>query len=186
MEGREESAGPARLRVGVIVERKVSAGPWAVTQWLVTDLLIGGGPAAPQTLAAGPGWERLYAGSLEIRLFRDAIAGYLHNLGSAQPVVYVILRPDEEGDGMHPFHLTVCPVEAQDYLVGGAEIVETVPMPGAIAAWAQAFVDRHPRPQPFRKRRQTAKTDTTDTATTDEPANGSGPRACGIAGGGRR
>jgi hypothetical protein len=172
----KEDVGPARLRVGVVVERKVSAGPWGLPQWRVTDLLIGGGPeAAPQTLAAGPGWERFYAGTLEIRLFRDAIAGYLHNLASAQPVVYGILRPDEEGDGMHPFHLTVCPVEAQDYLVGGAEIVETAPMPAAVAAWVQAFVDRHPQPEPFRKRRQTAKT-----------AEGSEPQACGAERAGRR
>lgn len=176
MEALREDAGAARLRVGVVVERKASVGPWAATQWRVTDLIIGGGPeAAPQTLAAGPGWERLYAGNLEIQLFRDAITGYLHNLGSAQPVVYVILRPDETGDGMHPFHLTVCPVEAQDYLVGGAEIVETVPMPAAVCAWLQAFIDRHPHPEPFRKRRQTAKTE-----------GGSGPRACGLAGEGRR
>ncbi len=174
--------GAARLRVGLVLGQTVSAGPWAATQWRVSDLIIGGGPeAAPRTLAAGPGWERLYAGNLEIQLFRDAIAGYLHNLASAQPVVYVILRPDEAGDGMHPFHLTVCPVDAQDYLVGGAEIVETVPMPAAIAAWLQAFIDRHPRPEPFRKRRQTAKT-----ATTDEAANGGGPPACGVAGEGRR
>lgn len=177
------TAGDAPLthvRVGVVLEQTASAGPWAVTQWRVTDLIIGGGPAAaPQTLAAGPGWERLYAGNLEIRLFRDAIAGYLHNLGSAQPVVYVILRPDEEGDGMHPFHLTVCPVEAQDYLVGGAEIVETVPMPAAICAWVQAFVDRNPQPEPFRKRRQTAKT-------TETAGGGSGPHGCGTAGEGRR
>lgn len=182
MEALIEGAGAARLRVGVVLERTVSAGPWAATEWRVTDLIIGGGPeAAPQTLTAGRGWERLYAGNLEIQLFRDAIAGYLHNLGSAQPVVYVILRPDEEGDGMHPFHLTVCPVDAQDYLVGGAEIVETVAMPAAICAWLQAFVDRHPRPEPFRKRRQTAKT-----ATTDEAANGGGPQACGVAGKRRR
>lgn len=176
MEALKEDASAARMRVGVVLEQTASAGPWAVMQWRVTDLLIGGGPeAVVQTLAAGPGWERLYAGNLEIELFRDAIAGYLHNLASAQPVVYVILRPDEEGDGMHPFHLTVCPVEAQDYLVGGAEIVETVPMPGAIAAWVQAFIDRHPQPEPFRKRRQTAKT-----------AEGSGPQACGTERAGRR
>lgn len=175
MQGREESAGPTRLRVGVIVERKVGTGPWPETQWLIADLLIGGGPAAPQTLAAGPGWERFYAGSLEIELFRDAIAGYRHNLGSAQPVVYIILRPNEAGDGMHPFHLTLCPVDAQDYLVGGAEIVETVPMPAAIALWLQAFVDCHPPPQPFRKRRQTAKT-----------AGGGAPQACAMDSGRRR
>ena len=168
MEALKQDSGPARLRVGVVVERKASVGPWAAVAWRICDLLIGGGPAAaPQTLAAGPGWERLYAGNLELELFRDAIAGYLHNLGSARPVIYVVLRPDEEGDGMHPYHLTVCPVDAQDYLVGGAEIVETVAMPAVIAAWVQDFVDRHPQPQAFRKRRQTAKT-----------ASGAAPQAC--------
>ena len=168
MEALRQDADPARLRVGVVIERTEGASSWGAVEWRVSGLLIGGGPeTAPQTLAAGPDWERSYTGTLEIQLFRDAIAGYLHNLGSAQPVVYVILRPDEEGDNMHPFHLTVCPVEAQDYLVGGAEIVETLAMPAAIAAWVQAFVDRHPRPQPFRKRRQTAKTE-----------GGAAPQAC--------
>ena len=57
-------------------------------------------------------------------------------------------------DGPQPFLVTASPYEAQQYQVGGDEIVEPVAMPEAVIAWVRDFVDRHHVDEPFVKRKR--------------------------------
>ena len=113
-------------------------------------------PASPaRSLACGDGWAQFYGGNLDIELFRGETEGYLTNLSQDLPVVYVVLRRNEESDGLdfQPFLATVCPYEAMGYTSGGDDIVEGVPMPPPITAWVREFVARHHVDVPFVKRK---------------------------------
>ncbi len=157
---------PDGIPVGVVLERRDSRHPWQDHTWTVQAVMLGGGPAGDwRVLEAGSGWTRYYAGSLDLRLYPRETEGYRRNLSRDPPSVYVVLRPGEDpgeagGDGRHevvPFLMTVCPFEAQDYMDSGEETVESVPMPAGMAAWVQAFVDRHHVDEPFIKRKQKPK-----------------------------
>lgn len=148
----------ARLAVGIVLERRETRHPWQDHAWRVEGLLVGGGPSGGwRPLESGTGWTRYYAGTLELKLHPDEVPSYRYNLGSRQLALYVILRRSQGENEVTPFHVTACPVEAQDYMTGGDEIVEAVVMPPMIVAWLQEYVDRHPVPEAFVKRSKSAK-----------------------------
>ncbi|WP_119461917.1 DUF3305 domain-containing protein [Rhodospirillaceae bacterium SYSU D60014] len=145
------------MRVGVVVERRKIDHPWQEYAWRPVAVV----PGAPST----DGWRLLHeegerarylAGGLSIELFPGETGGYRHNLSQKVPVVFVILRSgdDESGPPFKPFHTTVCPYEAEEYLDGGDDTVEAVPMPEAIAAWVGAYVAAYHRDVPFKKRKR--------------------------------
>lgn len=163
-EGTRGSIPPAdRVRVGVVLERRDSDHPWQDHVWRARAVMPGGGPGGSwRLLETGAGWRRYYAGSLVLRLYPRETEGYRQNLSQTTPAVYVVLRPGTEDAGadtheVKPFLVTVCPFEAQDYLDSGEEAVESVPMPAELAAWLQAFIDRHHVDEPFIKRKQKPK-----------------------------
>lgn len=148
------------LRVGVVMRRQPSRHRWQDHLWRAVAVL----PGAPET----ENWRLLHdttdatdylAATLPIDLFPGETSGYLQNLAQQTPVVYVVLRPNEGGSSddpdcpVRPFHVTVCPFEAQDYLDGDDQ-VEVVPMPQAIASWTAEFARRNHVERPFEKRRR--------------------------------
>ena len=149
---------PESMTVGIVLERRVIQQPWEAINWSVNDVILGGGP--------DDGWRELlrsddrccfFAGNLTLILHPDEVLSYRYNLESATPVVYVILRPAETPYGMAPFLATICPVEAQDYMDSGDEVVEAVTMAEPLAAWVWDFVNRHPVRESFAKRKRTPK-----------------------------
>lgn len=156
----------ARTTIGIVAERRESRHAWATAAWRPTAVIAGGGPNdAPRLLDQAPGASRWYVGCLDIELFQKETAGYLENLASGQPQVFVVLRRRGADDGVTPFLVTVCPFEAQSYLDSGEDVVEGVAMPPALVAWVQAFVDRHHVDEPFVKRKQKPK----QAAAVDDP-----------------
>ncbi len=151
---------PSRLKVGVVIERRVSDNAWVDAVWRPVEVIPGGPEVEDwRILAQSPGWTRFYCGRLTVELFRKETEGYRRNLTMDQPRVWVVLRNGER-DGervMAPFHATVCPYEAESYQLSGDDLVEGVPMPGEIGAVLQAFVERHHVDAPFVKRKQKPK-----------------------------
>lgn len=145
----------AAMPITVLIERRASDHAWQDYVWRPLGVLphIAGEPG--QVLACGDGWSQFYGGNLDIELFRGETEGYLTNLSQDVPVVYVVLRRNEESDGLdfQPFLATVCPYEAMGYTSGGDDIVEGVPMPPPITAWVREFVARHHVDVPFVKRK---------------------------------
>ena len=89
--------------------------------------------------------------------FRKETEAYKVNLEEAQPVIYVILREDEDADEDAPMavHLvTASPYEAQDYLDSGDEIVARLDMPDDVEAFIRSFVAAHHVEEKFKKRRR--------------------------------
>ncbi len=154
-----------RMNVGIVVERRDIDNPWEDHCWAAVAVIPG---AAPNTgkdgagedgewpvLDQAPGVVRYFAGTLPIEIFRRETEGYRLNLSNDPPVVYVVLRFDDDAPhGIEPFMATVCPNEAQLLLDGDEDLVEPVPMPDEVAAWLQDFITTHHVDQPVYKRKR--------------------------------
>lgn len=168
------------MLLGVVLRRQPSRHPWADHSWRPVAVI----PGAP----AAPAWRLLrrdgecvdyLAAALPLQLYPGETPGYLQNLSQRAPAIYIVLRPLADGDAgvddcpVRPFHVTACPVEAQDYL-DGDDRVDVVPMPGEVAAWIADFARRHHVERPFHKRRRKDRT--------RDPADG-GPDGTATGGG---
>jgi hypothetical protein len=144
--------------IGVVVERHAIHSRWATHRWHPGAVLLQVPDAAPWTkLSEEGGVARFYAGSATLTLVPSESESYLYNLASAEPRVWVILRPRAPGPDGRDVELesvTVAAGEAE-VLAGGIDIVvESVPMPEEITAWVAAFVDAHPAaPKQFKRQR---------------------------------
>jgi Protein of unknown function (DUF3305) len=146
-----------RMRVGVVLERRRIDHPWQDHAWRAVSVVPGADPVVtPRLLRQGEGWACYHLATLEIELFSRETEGYRYNLSQVRPVVYLLWRAaDTTSEGWpDPFHVTVCPYEAQDYLESGDVVVEGVAMPEAVAHWVADYVARHHVDEPFVKRRR--------------------------------
>jgi hypothetical protein len=152
-------AADAIMPVSVVVERRAANSPWIDHVWRPIGVLPVAANDHGRLLAEGEGFAQFHGGTLDIELFRGETEGYLNNLSQVSPVVYVVLRKNEdaqnpeEGLEYEPFLATVCPYEAMGYSEGNDDVVEGVPMPPEVMAWVQAFVQRHHVDTPFVKRK---------------------------------
>lgn len=139
----------------MLEHRRVPRG-WQTDEWRVVGLLPLGADDAlePWTvMAEGEGWQRLYAGRVELELFPGETASYRDNLSSSRPAVYVVLRRDA-GRGVALREATVDPGEIEAHAEAGDDLIEAVPLPEPVAAWMQDFIDRHHVERPFLKRQR--------------------------------
>lgn len=149
-----------KMAVGIVVERRMSSHPWQDHLWLPVAVIPGAAPMDP----SGP-WRELdreggrvlfHAGTLEVELYRTDTDAYLEAMAGDAPVLFVVLREDpDSAHEVSPCAATVSLYEAQDFLDTGEDIVERIPMPPAMAAWVQEFIDTHHVDQPFEKRKRT-------------------------------
>ncbi len=141
------------MKIGVVLERRRIDNPWADHVWRPVAVI----PAAPDVdeprllLREGP-IELYHAATLPIELHPAETEGYRHNLSQEKPCVYVVLRCEEPGGDPRPFHVTVCPYEAQDYSDSSSDMVDGVPAPDAILAWVADYIARNHVDLPFKKR----------------------------------
>ncbi len=144
------------MPIGVVVERRELDHPWQSYAWRAVAAI----PGAPEVnewrvLTTAPGRIRYHAGTLPLEIHHKETEGYRLNLTTERPALYVVLRYDEEVEtGIVPFMVTVCPYEAQNYLDGDEDLVESVPMPDAVAAWLADFVAEHHVDEPHYKRKR--------------------------------
>lgn len=150
---------PETMEVAVVLERSRVDHPWMEYKWRADGILVGMGALNTPWRVLRHDAERTHflAGTLPLELFRRETEGYKLNLSQPVPQVFIVLRPEEEGAHEHdvsPFHVTVCPYEAEGYDESGDEWVEGVPMPPEIQAWVQDFVTRYHVDVPFKKRKR--------------------------------
>ena len=159
-----------KMPVGIVLERRASEHPWQDHYWAPVAVMPGAAPSDPadpwRILDKGEGWTRYLAGTLTVELYRTDTEAYRTNLSGNPPVVYVVLRDDDESEHeLLPFAATASAFEAQDYLDSGEDIVEGVAMPDGMIAWVRKFIDTHHVDQPFVKRKRRRR---------DEGVEGSG------------
>lgn len=148
-----------RIAVGVLAERRKARSKWADDYWIPVAVIDG--ETALETGAVvvrDTDYTRFYMGRAEIYCHAADTEAYVHNLESAQPALFVVMRRDDEDISPLPYivhTVTFSPYEAQDYQDSAEEIVERVAIPPAIAIELMRFVSEHHVEQPFRKRSRT-------------------------------
>lgn len=144
------------LRLAVVMRRSAGVTRWARWVWRAVGVVPGVASADWKVMRQDGDVTDYLAGAHDVFLYVSDTEAYVHELGSAQPSVYIILReePGAEPAGLDVVHVTVSPYEAQDYSDSGEEIVEKVPMPDAVLAWVHDFVETHHVDEAFVKRRR--------------------------------
>ncbi|MGR3502594.1 DUF3305 domain-containing protein [Pseudaestuariivita sp.] len=142
------------MPLGVVLRRTPGVTRWAAHAWRAVAVLPGAGPATWKEMRREGDAVEFHAATVTLEMHGAETEAYLHGLMARDPSVYVILR--DEGD-MEVLLATVSPYEAQDYTDSGEEIVEKVPMPPALMAWVQEFVDAFHEEEVFVKRKRDKK-----------------------------
>ena len=144
--------------VAVVIERRACDNPWLDWQWSASAIVLDPEMQGDwRLLYESEGLRRFLSPTLNLELHRAETTGYLENLNSPAPAVFVVLRENEEGGRTVPFdvHLvTFNPFEAQDYLDSSEETVERVVTSEEAVAWLAEFCRRHHKGEVFKKRRR--------------------------------
>ncbi len=144
---------PAKIAVGVVVERRKAQSQWIDFTWRPVAVLPGEPDALPWTTLTEDGeTTTFYAGAAEIALYRTETANYRDNLASGAPMLWVALRPTGVEPPYEVFAVTADPAEGEAWTETGTDLVDVVPMPEAVRETIDAFVAEHHVEQPFVKR----------------------------------
>ena len=146
------------LKVGVVVERRSSASPWADHGWVPVAVLPDAPDLPPWTsLGKGPDRERFYLGPAEIALFGVDTAYFRDNFLMGAPQLWVALRQTGATPEIELVGVTADPNEGEAYTQTVDDIVEALPMPAEIAARVAAFFEAHHVEREFVKRKRDRK-----------------------------
>ena len=150
---------PARydsMPLGVVIRRTPGVTRWASWAWKAVAVLPAAAQADWRVLRREGDAVEYHAATPLLELHGAETDAYLHGLAARIPAIYVILRQSDVPDGppLDVLLVTASPYEAQDYADSGEEIIEKVPMPAAVMAWVQQFVDTHHIEEEFKKRRR--------------------------------
>ena len=148
-----EVPGTIRVAVGVVVERRPGATPWAEHAWQVREVLEDAPEAAPWTVLREEGGRTLFlAGTAEVALQPTDTDNYIHNLQQDPPRAWVVLRPVAEPPGFALKTVTVDAGEAELYAEAGSDLLEALPMPPGLRLLVERFVAEHHKERGFHKR----------------------------------
>jgi hypothetical protein len=143
----------ARIRVGVVVERRKAESPWLEFLYRPVAVLAGAPVATPWTIiSTDEDVTTLYAGQAVIELHRTETANYRDNLASGTPSLWVVLRPTSAEAGFDLLMVTADPAEGEALTGAGNDLVEAVSMPLPISEIVDSFIAKHHVEQPFFKR----------------------------------
>jgi hypothetical protein len=160
-----DDAVPTTVRVplGVVIARDAVDHPWQDHVWRVDSVFLDAPPVTAWRKLREDGRSTTWhAATLDLELHRSDTPGYIVNLETGAPVVYVILR-EGPGDGSapdpavepHHVHLMTASghdVEAYGHL--GQEIIGEPAMPAPLIELVKAFVSAHHVKAPFIKRQR--------------------------------
>jgi hypothetical protein len=145
----------ARFPVGVLVERRKATSPWLDFSWRPIGVLAGEPAAAPWTiLSRDEDATTFYAGTANVDLYRTETGNYRDNIATGAPALWVILRPTDAEPPYEIIAVTADPAEGEAMTETGNDLVEPVPMPGAIRDALEAFIAEHHVERPFFKRQR--------------------------------
>lgn len=143
------------IPVGVIIERHKAASKWIDYTWRPIAVMDGQPETAPWTLLREEGEvATFFAGMADIDLHPGDTTSYRDNLSSAEPKIWVVLRPTGVDPPYDVVRVTADGSEGESYFSAGEDIVEAVPMPDRIRATIDAFVAQHHTEKPFFKRKR--------------------------------
>jgi Protein of unknown function (DUF3305) len=144
-----------RLTVGLVVECRALSGPWGGHAWRPVTIFPSAPEVAPWTPLGGSAVaKRYYAGVAHIHLYSTDTTNYRDNLESGMPKLWVVLRPDGSEPPVEVVVVTADPAEGEANTEAGSNVVETIDMPGEIAAFVADFIAAHHVERPIIKRKR--------------------------------
>jgi hypothetical protein len=149
------SASVRRIPVGIVVERRKAASPWAEFLWRPVAVVAGLPDAAAWTLLAEAGDAvAFYAGPAEITLYRSEADNYRCNLMSGAPTIWVMMHATGTEPPCVIGGVTADPAEGEGWTEPNQVIVEAVAMPEIVREEVAAFVAQYPARPSFVKRQR--------------------------------
>jgi hypothetical protein len=143
------------IPVSVIAERRPAASPWADWSWRVLEVVADAPDLPPWTLLRQEEGRSLFlAGKADVALHPTDTDNYKHNLESADPRLWVVLRAAGGEPGMALHLVTLDPGEAHLYADVGNDMLESLPLPAFLHGPALAFTAAHHKERHFHKRRR--------------------------------
>ena len=141
--------------VAVVIERQKAPNIWEDWRFRITEVLVdeGGLGSGPRSLRDDGRHAQVLHTGLTVSLHRDEAEGYYLNLTSGAPVWFVMWRVDEDDPSRAWPELVTLSYNEAGRLLDAQERVDNLPLPGAMCAWLQSFVDEHHRPEPKQRRR---------------------------------
>jgi hypothetical protein len=145
------------IALGVVIARERIDHPWQTFTWRPVSVFLNA-PAVSRwrELRRDATFIHYHAATLPLTLHPKETIGYLANLATGRPLVYVVLR-ETGADGGQPVEValvTASPYDAEVYGQNGNEIVGGVAMPARLAQLLEAFTAEHHVAQPFIKRQR--------------------------------
>lgn len=143
------------VTVGVVMERRPAASPWADHVWRAVEVLEAVPDLPAWTILREEGGRTLFfAGTAEVALHPTDTDNYKHNLEAERPLAWVILRPAATPAGWELQAVTVDPGEAHIHADVGNYLLESLPMPPGLRDLTADFVTRHHKERRFHKRQR--------------------------------
>jgi Protein of unknown function (DUF3305) len=141
--------------VAVVIERQKAPNAWEDWRFRIAEVLVdeGGLGTGPRTLRDDGRTAQVLHTGLGVTLHRDEAEGYYLNLSTGTPVWFVMWRVDDDDPSRAWPELVTLSYNEAGRLLDAQERVDNCPLPGALCAWLQAFVDEHHRPEPKQRRR---------------------------------
>jgi hypothetical protein len=145
--------------VAVIMELSTLAGNrWQTEQWEARRVLRDNAPAgsAEQVIVRDEKHTQILFPGHQIRLYRDEAEGYLFNVTSPEPKVFVLWRMHDAV--ARPERVTVSYHEGARWM-DSDEKVDGVPLPAELVPWIREFAARHYKPEPKKQKRYASNKD---------------------------
>ncbi len=143
------------MPLGVVLRKSPGVTRWADWVWRAVAVLPGAGPADWRELRRDGDVVEYHASTVSLELYRTDTEAYLTELSTQTPSIYVVMRETEVADSRPEVVLaTASPFDGQDYADNGEDIVELVPMPPALIALVQEWVEKHHKEEKFVKRQR--------------------------------
>jgi hypothetical protein len=146
--------------VAVTMERRTLTGNrWQTLQWEARGVACDAAPAgsAEQTIVCDEKCTWIVFPGHEIRLFRDEAEGYLFNITSPEPKVFVLWRMHDD-EVARPERVTVSYHEGARWM-DSDERVDGVPLPAELVPWIREFATQHYKPEPKKQKRYASNKD---------------------------
>jgi uncharacterized protein DUF3305 len=144
------------ILLGVVIARDRIDHPWQEYAWRPVSVFLN----APEVgewreLRRDARSTHYHAATLPLELHAKETIGYVANLDTGAPLVYVVLR-EKSGGGppMEVAVITASPYDAEVYGYDGSEIVGGVAMPEPLVELLEAFVAEHHVEEKFVKRQR--------------------------------
>jgi hypothetical protein len=159
--GMAETKSPSRIApypLAVIMERVRLANRWATERWEAKGVVRDDAPAGSgeRVIVADERMTQILFPGFVLKLHADEAEGYIYNITSPQPKVFILWRMEE--NIARPQALSVSYHEGARWM-DAEECVGGVALPPDLLAWIGEFAAEHYKPEPKKKVRYASSKD---------------------------